>query len=348
MIPPETSTNQKALSSLQFSSQQQHVELAVIINSFDRLSLLRNALPSIVQALKQTPLEAAIIVFDAGSTDGSIEFIDEFAKGSQDIPILCLCPSSDTDRSFSGGCNFATQFAAQTYPDLKYCFLFETDNFIKNESALPLAIQLLEQEEQLAAIGFTVELHNGEKAGFGCRFPTPLAFLVGQQVSALLGLEELHIQDWHSFSEARWGLSETVYTSPLLVRYSVWQALGGMDVETFPFCESDNDWCWRAYKQGWRTAILDVPGVIHDNKTQSSAWSENRVMDYHRARLRILMKHKGRWVAVLKPLLFARHFLEFVLLGLKGLYSSQGQASFKKRLVLMKSVFNGYELPKVT
>ncbi|NEO44552.1 glycosyltransferase [Moorena sp. SIO3I6] len=324
--------------------EQAAIELAVIINSFNRLGLLREALPSITQALKHTLPKSAIIIFEAGSTDGSIEFIEEFSAHTQELQIICLRPSEEIDTSFSAGCNFAVQFAAQKFPQLKWCFFFETDNLIKNQSALPLAVKLLEQEEKLAAVGFTIEQCDGSKAGFACRFPTPLSFLVGQQISRRFSLEKMSISHWYPFSETHWGICDIVFTSPLLVRYSAWLSVGGMDTENFPFSDSDNDWCWRVYKQGWRMAVLDVLGVIHDNQTQSSSWSANRVINFHQARLRLLVKHYGQWIVWLKPLLFVRHLLEFFLLIFTSLRSERAKKSLRQRVTLTRTVFKDYQI----
>lgn len=319
-----------------------HVQLVVIINSFNRVKLLKESLPSIIQALQVIPIQSAIIVFDAGSTDGSVEFIKSIATQTLDLNIICLCPPADNDRSFSAGCNAAVEFASQTFPHIKYCFFFETDNLIHNNAALPLAIQLLDQETHLAAVGFTVEKRNGTKAGFGSRFPSPLSFLVGQQLSHCMGLEKMQISQWRLLGEERWGISEVVFTSPLLVRFTAWKATNGMDSTHFPYSDSDNDWCWTISKQGWKTAVLDIPGVIHDNQLQASNWSANRVLDFHRARLYLLKKHWHTSTDWLKPLLLVRHSFEFLLLWIRALRSEQAQNSLNQRWILIKTVFNNY------
>ncbi|OUL19790.1 hypothetical protein BV378_31730 [Nostoc sp. RF31YmG] len=322
---------------------QVKIELVVIINSFNRLALLRDALPSLIQALKHTSLKSAVVVFDAGSTDGSVEFIEKFTHFNQEIEIICLCPSEDIERSFSAGCNFAVQYAAQKFPHLQWCFFFETDNFIKNELALSLAIKLIEQKPELAAVGFTVERHDSKKAGFGSRFPTLLSFVLGQQLSQKFGLERMDIKEWYPFAEVRWGISDIVFTSPLLVRYSAWNSTKGMDTSRFPYSDCDNDWCWMVYKKGWRVAILDIPGVIHDNKMQFSGWSANRVINFHQARFRLLLKHKGNLILWLKPVLFIRHLLELLLLALRAFNSEQAKNSIQQRWLMMKIVYKNYE-----
>jgi GT2 family glycosyltransferase len=319
------------------------IELSVIINSFNRLQLLREALPSVINALNiALPGKFAVVIFDAGSTDGSIEFVSEFYNDTQEFPLICLCPPLDVDRSFSAGCNLAIQKAAQTFPNLKWCFLFETDNLITNPTALTLSIKLLEQEDHLAGVGFTVE-----GANFCSSFPNFIAFVLGQQLSYHLGLEKMKIHPWYPFAESQWGYSEVVFTSPILIRYSAWQATGGMDAANFPFSDCDHDWCWAVHKQGWRLAVLNVSGVIHFNKMIISEWSSKRVIDFHRARLRLLVKHRGQQGSWLNYLLFLRHILEIFVLISGAVYSEKARKSFFQRQILIRSVWNNYEITDI-
>ncbi len=320
------------------SHQESAIELAVIINSFNRLLLLREAISSIIQVLTLTfPNQSAVVVFDAGSTDGSQEFIEDCAANTQALHITYLFPSVNIDRSFSAGCNLAVKTAANKFPQLKWCLFFETDNLITNPASLLLAVKLLEQEDELAAVGFTVE-----GAAFCSRFPKPLAFVLGLQVSHRLGLERMQISRWYPFHNSRWGFSDIVYTSPLLVRYSAWQATDGMDTARFPFSDCDSDWCWMVHKKGWRIAVLDVHGVIHDNRRIQSEWSGQRVLNFHQARLRLLYKHKGKWIGVLKYILFVRHCLELLILILKAIRFEQAKKSLIQRIYLLKTVWQDY------
>lgn len=315
------------------------IELAVIINSFNRLELLHESLLSVVNSLNiSLPTKYAIVVFDAGSTDGSIEFIQEFANCNQTFPLILICPPSSTDRSFAAGCNFAIQQASASFPKLKWGFLFETDNFITNPNAISLGIKLLEKEDKLAGVGFTVK-----GAGFGATFPTPISFMLGQQISQYFGLGNPKIDNWYSIGESSWGYSDIVFTSPILIKHSVWQSTGGMDSNQFPFSDSDCDWCWTVYEKGWRLAIINTFGITHDNRKIASEWSSKRVLDYHRARLRLLVKHRGDWVLNLKLFLAIRHYLEFLILLLKSILSAQARNSLSSRMILIKTVLSNYE-----
>jgi glycosyltransferase involved in cell wall biosynthesis len=48
-------------------------ELLVILSSFNRTELLKEALASLCRVLPELPIESAVIILDAGSNDGSRE-----------------------------------------------------------------------------------------------------------------------------------------------------------------------------------------------------------------------------------------------------------------------------------
>lgn len=329
------------------TDQIDSIKLAVIINSFNRLQLLKQSLESITQAVQKLNLDTAIIIFDAGSTDGSIQYIEKnfnkISKSSKEKKIYLIFPSSKDETSFSHGCNSAVAFATERLKELEYFLFFETDNFIKDASSLFQSIQLLASHEKLAAVGFTVELFDGRKAGFGASFPSPLSFILGQQISNKLGLNKIKHFPWNDFEGNRWLTCETVFTSPLLVKLSAWHDIGPMDAERFPFSDCDTDWCWRAKQKGWSMAVLDVPGVIHDNQQQQSLWSLNRVLNFHQSRLRLLLKHKGNWIKHIRPLLFLRHCAELSVLAFKSVLDEKAKRSLVCRVELIKVVFSNYE-----
>jgi GT2 family glycosyltransferase len=315
-------------------------KLAVIINSYNRLSLLSIALPALELTLLNTPVDSCVVIFEAGSTDGSSEFIEKFKLNSK-LNILCITPPKDLPDSFASGCNYAIQYAAERFKNLKWCFFYETDNFISNHNALTSALKLMEANHDIAAIGFTVEKVDGLKVGYGQRFPNLFSFIIGQHASHGLRILEPRPK-WNSEPECRWSYCDIVYTSPLLVNYSVWKKTGGMDSENFPFSDSDNDWCWRLKKLGLKCAVIDLPGVVHDNRNQASSWSANRTLNFHQARYSLLRKHKGKIVHTIKPLLALRHITELMLLSGALLVGKKDSAKLSARVMLIKGVMDNY------
>jgi len=75
------------------------------------------------------------------------------------------------DRSFSAGVNRAAEQALASFPDTKWLFLYESDNWVAGAEPIKEAIKVLEVHDHLAAIGFTVRKHSGAEIAYGEPFP---------------------------------------------------------------------------------------------------------------------------------------------------------------------------------
>lgn len=321
------------------------VTLVAIVNSFNRLSLLQQGFPTLITALKTLPQPTAVVVFDAGSSDGSQAWIEQFQAQAAPIPIHLIGPEGDN--SFSTGINVACAFAAQTYPQAEWYFLFETDNFLTHSNPLQPAIQLLQAHPQVAAIGYTATKHSGESAGYGSNFPSLAQYLAGDAVAHRLTWDRPR-PHWQSWQGITWGTCDIVFTSPMLIRRTAWEATQGLDAETFPFSDCDLDWCWRLQKSGWQVGVISTQGVIHDNQQTLSSWSSQRVLHLHQARQKLIVRHRGNWIRWLSPLLVLRHGLELLVLLLLMPRLRDPKATLLKRWWLFRTAFQGYQALNVS
>src|SRR5690606_8485932 len=144
----------------------------IIINSFNRLSLLKNALAALSSWLPKSEFndKYGIVIFDAGSTDGTIEWMKSI-ENQENLIIKLIVPSQGQDTSFSAGLNAGVKYAEKILPDLKYLLFYETDNQILSGEPLINALNILEKYKELSACGFTVRYLNGQPAGAGMTFP---------------------------------------------------------------------------------------------------------------------------------------------------------------------------------
>jgi GT2 family glycosyltransferase len=317
------------------------VEFVAVINSFNRRPLLEKALGSLTQALRTAPFGSAIVVFEAGSNDGSVEFLRSW-NGLNPGDNLVFVESATADSSFSEGVNRGSAMALERFPECRWLFLFETDNWLQTAEPLSQAVQLLEEEPQLAAVGFTVKRHSGEFCGYGMSFPTATSLALGLNLSARWNLDQPDNSPWKTSNGFRWRMCDVVFTSPLLIRREAWLQTGGLDAERFPFSETDVDWAWRCTKAGWKTAVIASEQVVHDNLQQASAWSANRVIEFHRSRLRLLKRHRGEWIGLIKPVLFLRHCLETLVLTFRRGTDAAAAAKLDKRKQMVRTVWNDY------
>lgn len=318
------------------------VEFIAIINSFNRKELLQRAITSLTAALRGAEIPSAIVVFEAGSSDGSAEFLEHWrAQNPHDH--LLIVRSTTTDRtSFSDGVNQACAAALTNFPQYRWLFLYETDNWIASSKPLDQAIALLHAQPRLAAVGFTVRRHDGTFCGYGMRFPDYFSFALGLNLTLLWHLDAPNDSPWQTTDNIRWRTCDVVFTSPLLIRREGWEQTNGFDAERFPFSESDVDWAWRCAENGWSSAVIASDEVVHDNLQQASDWSATRVVQFHRSRLRVLRRHRGEFVGLLKPLLFLRHALETLLLFLSGRADPKARAKLQNRKQLLRTVWNDY------
>jgi len=319
-------------------------ELAVIINSFNRLELLKGALSSATEALRHCDQAGEVFVFEAGSNDGSLQYLKEQKRRSS-VPIRIIEPGPGEDTSFAAGVNRAVAEAEARLSDLQWCLLYETDNYFKRPEALQEALDLIQRRPEVGALGFTVERHDGRKVGYGEQFPTALSFLAGQQISAALKLVEPQ-PAWQKEADHRFSYGEVVYTSPLLVSRECWVEVGGRDHETFPFTGSDVDLCWRISKAGRKCGVLDTEGVIHDNRQIHSEWSERRVLRFHESRWKVLRRHRDINETLVKMGLFGRHVLEIFGLLVLVLMGRRSAKKIATRFTLLGRLPEGYRLEK--
>src|ERR1700726_570062 len=162
----------------QFNKCGTPVEFVVIINSFNRKSLLQRAVDSLTAVLREAEFVSAIIAFDAGSDDGSREFLFKWSQENPSDNLTVLTPS-DGQTSFSEGVNAACGTAQTRFPECQWLFLYESDNWLGSMRPLEQSIALLRAQPQLAAVGFTVRKHSRQPFGYGMRFPSALSLALG-------------------------------------------------------------------------------------------------------------------------------------------------------------------------
>lgn len=319
------------------------MQVVGVINSFNRSELLRFALPSLASALKGSRLPGAIVVFDAGSTDGSREFISEFSKASAEVPIRSVFCRLGEPNSFSDGINRATAAAISEFPSLRWFLLFETDNLMEDHRPLDDAISFAEAHPDVGAVGFTTRLLSGKPAGCGCRFPTAFEFLIGLRLATLFHLDRSEGAVIEASEGRRAFECDAVYTSPLVIRREAWAKNGGLDAGRFPFSDCDVDWAWRLRKLGWRQLVLRTEKVVHDNRDIVSVWSKNRAIHFHRGRLRLLRLHRGTPALPLKLGLAMRHLGELLVCSVLFYPRRRHLPRLRARGSLLRTVFRGYE-----
>ena len=270
-------------------------DLALVVNSFNRRLLLERALTSVYEHLRRCRSE--VVMVNDGSTDGSAEQLRGWIDSGRYPGLRLLRPPKKV--AFAGGVNLGIESSRAPY----VC-LFETDNLHRRRRPLGAGVAYLKKNTNVAAVGFRVTTLDGRTAGNSMSFPSPLGFVLGQQLAVRLGLER----------PAPGPRRDVVFTSPLVLSRSAISKFGLMDVADFPFCDSDIDWCRRMADAGFELHVLEDVSVVHDQGDQKSEFSRRRTMDFHRARLAYFRKYAPALVPLLRAGLLARHVGELAVL----------------------------------
>lgn len=320
-------------------------EIAIIINSFNRVKLLKECLAILSSWVPESEFNDRLIaiIYDAGSTDGSREWMKSEGR-KLNLPIHVIFPNFDDDTSFASGLNSGAAFAERKWPNIRYFLFYETDNKILNPAPISEALIQLKNRDSLAACGFTVRKHNGNPAGVGMAFPTLLNFVLGKHLVHRLRLEKIPYRWDNSLAGIDFSEVDVVFTSPLLVKVNAWKESNGLDSKVFPFSDCDIDWARRLRNLGWRMGVIRSNYVIHDNKENISTWSKSRAMQFHRARLRYFMRYKPFAVYFIWPaFLFLRHLIELSVSRITVKESARSGHMSLEFLNLLKASLRKYE-----
>ncbi|WP_028295685.1 glycosyltransferase family 2 protein [Olivibacter sitiensis] len=328
---------------MNFTSNTQP-QIAVVISSYNRLPLLKNCIDAWLSWLPASDLSDKVLfaVFDAGSDDGSRAYLHDL-ENSKALHLQVLLAQPGMESSFAAGVNYTVSQVLEQYPAIPYLFLYETDNQLLGPEPLYASMQELESRPQLAACGFTVKNREGNYVGIGMDFPKIHHFLLGKNLVNRFQLEKPSYHYKQTASGHFFSYLDVVFTSPLLVKATAWQAIGGFDAERFPFSDVDVDFAKRLHIEGWQLGVLAMDGILHDNHGLESPWTKMRAQYFHRGRFCYFKKYQPVYLVFIWPfLLFFRHIAELVL-SLIFIWKWDKKVSLMKSFyALSKSVFNGY------
>lgn len=312
-------------------------QVYVFVQSFNRKRLLEIATSSFQKVL-EADTRFHMFVYDAGSTDGSLEYLKSL-KDEHRVSLSII--TNPSDLSFSAGHNRLIQEIGSGQAPTSLVLFYETDNAIKDRQAIDEAMETIRCGEA-DAVGFTPVKHDGTGVGYGGAFPNKKEFILGQRATKWLR----KFRNAGASRNERIFETEVAFTSPLLVKLELLKRINGFDEVNFPFGHSDTDLCKRIRKAGGKILVLRSSSFVHDNLDNASTWSRNRVWDYHRATFKFLEKHDAPFSMVEKFFLFSRHSIEIFALMSAAPFSAIARRKLPGRTKLLLASLNGYQAGK--
>ena len=217
---------------------------AVVILNWNTKDYLRRFLPGLLQSLEG--LDAEAVVADSASTDGSMEMTAEEFPDVRRIPL-------DRNYGFTGGYN-----RAQSRIEAEYYVLLNSDIEVTQDWLRPL-VEWMDSHPECGICGPKLlsfqDRGSFEYAGAagGCLDAYGFPFCRGRVLKRL----DRDRGQYDSPARVLW-----VSGACLMIRSSLWKALGGLDDRFFAHME-EIDLCWRAQLHGQQVWVVPESKVYH-------------------------------------------------------------------------------------
>jgi hypothetical protein len=220
------------------------MKTAVVILNYNTRDYLRKFLPGLIASCKG--LDAQVIVADNASADGSLEMM---AAEFPEVRTIALTENY----GFTGGYNRALEQVEATY------YVLINSDIEVPEHWLGALTDWMDSHPDCGACGPKLISYNqrdtfeyaGAAGGLMDRFGYP--FCRGR---ILQKVEKDHGQ-YDQPADVLWCSGAC-----LMVRASVWKALGGLDDRFFAHME-EIDLCWRMQLRGWKVTVVPQSYVYH-------------------------------------------------------------------------------------
>ena len=220
------------------------MKTAVVILNYKTRNYLEQFLPELIASCEG--LDAGVVVADNASADDSVEFMK---NRFPEVPLIVL----DKNYGFTGGYNRALELV-----EADYFVLINSDIEVPQGWLQPL-VEWMDSHPECGACGpkllswyqrDTFE-YAGAAGGLVDSFGYP--FCRGRIMQKVE-------KDQGQYDEP----ADVLWCSGacLMVRSSVWKALGGLDDRFFAHME-EIDLCWRMQLRGWKVTLVPASYVYH-------------------------------------------------------------------------------------
>ncbi|RYG26861.1 glycosyltransferase family 2 protein [bacterium] len=261
------------------------LKLSVTICSWNTQEDLRACLAS----LQDIP-DIEVIVCDNNSEDGSPQMVAE------EFPWVRLLAQT-VNLGFTGGQNLMIE--ARRAP---HVLLLNSDTVV-HEGAISSLMEYLEQNPEVGILGPKLLNPDGSLQLSCRRFPNPLAALFRNTPLGKLFPNNKYTREYlmADFQHDRPMEVDWVSGAALLARKELVDKIGGLDPEFFMYCE-DVDWCWRAWKAGYKVTYLPSSVITHAIGRSSDKVPNRMIGRFHKSMWRFYRKNMLPEVALpLRP-----------------------------------------------
>ena len=233
------------------------------------------------------------MLVDNGSSDDSSRLLE---KEFPDIKIVDL----KENLGFAGGNNVGLEYAVKE--EIPFILLLNNDTIVQNGDFLGKLVHVLEEVQNVGAVGPAVEQTDGNIQLSILPYPN-----IGNTIINSLGL-------YHPDHNKRQYVDSIAGCCVLVRREAIEQA-GLLDDNYFMYGE-ETEWFFRIRKKGWKVLFLPEESIIHKGGSSSIKIDDNKIYIERRANvIYTLVKGKQESQAIIMAALMV------LLLGVRVIFS---------------------------
>jgi len=294
---------------------EEKLSIAVLITNYNTWELTKRCIDKIYEYGVEE-IQQIVVVNDASTEDCSYEFPSK-------VKVIHNEKNCGYVASVNIGMNYITEdlvvlLDSDAYPTMNVCS--SLDKHFVDRKVGAMALHLVDDH------GVTTGSHE--------RIPSVWGLLLGQKLYSFFK------------SEKKTSAPFVCYSCGVVIRREAFVSVNGFD-ESFDFLDGDIDFFMRLHLDGWKMIVSQDLCVFHmgGGSPQSTA---KRVLRFYRNRYKFLAKHNLLPTKyILHPLLFLRHFAEYILLQTLGLLLFNKEVLRDKKMsrrLLLQRVWNAYEV----
>jgi len=274
------------------------VDVSVILVSRNTCALVCTALRSIFESGDAFIKE--VVLVDNGSTDETSVVVP------REFPAVKYL-RSETNLGFAKANNRAADAASG-----EFLLLLNSDARLKSDT-LAQAVAWMRQHPECGIAGVQLLNPDGSRQNSIANLPSLATELLNKSLLRRLFPRRFPGKE-HQFTEPV--EVESIVGAFMLIRSSLWQALGGFDERFFFFFE-ETDFCLQARRLGWKVCHLPQAQVWHDQGQSARQMPASARIEYWRSRYAYFRKNHARLTrGLLGGGLCIRLFIDWLASGL--------------------------------
>lgn len=275
--------------------------VSIIVLNWNGKVVTRKCIDSILNSTVYHRDKLNLIIVDNGSTDGSVFYLREAYKNVKInidfIPLSYNC-------GFIKANNIAIKYAICKY-NVDYIFLLNNDTEVIDENWLKDLIEIAESDECIGIVGPKLIFPDGKIQWSGAKRDNNILSLIIQTITARrnpgFGKPEKIAKEANFVGDVN-----TISGASFLIKRKLIDKIGMLDLSLEPMFQEDVEYCFRAWKFGYRVVYVGNVRLMHyEGYSVENTGNENDLIYLkHYWALRNSIIVSLRYFGVLKTFLF--------------------------------------------